>query len=130
MSAMIANLFYLLASVLFITGLKGLTHPRTAPRGNLLGAAGMLIAVATVLVSEVGLHWGYILAGVMIGAVVGAALAIKIQMTAMPQLVAVFNGFGGGASLLVAAVPFITSIAGATLDVKTIIAASVSAVIQ
>ena len=129
MSTMTANSFYLLASVLFISGLKGLTHPRTAPKGNLLGAAGMLIAVATVLVSEVGLHWEYIFAGMIIGAVVGAALAYKIQMTAMPQLVAVFNGFGGGASLLVAAIPYIASTATTSLDIKTIIAASVSAVI-
>ena len=67
MSTIMANACYLIASILFILGLKGLTHPRTAPRGNLLGAVGMLVAVGTVLVSEAGLHWGYIFSGLIIG---------------------------------------------------------------
>jgi NAD(P) transhydrogenase subunit beta len=99
----IANVFYLIASVFFIIGLKGLTHPRTAPKGNLYGALGMLVAVITALVSEVNLHWGYIIGGLAVGGFIGTLLALKIQMTAMPQLVALFNGFGGGASLFVAA---------------------------
>jgi NAD(P) transhydrogenase subunit beta len=129
MSPIMANACYLIASILFILGLKGLTHPRTAPRGNLLGAVGMLVAVSTVLVSEAGLHWGYIFSGLIIGSAVGAALALNIQMTAMPQLVALFNGFGGGASLLVAATPFISSTTTVVLDAKTLIAAAASAVI-
>ena len=129
MSTVMANGCYLIASVLFILGLKGLTHPRTAPRGNLVGAVGMLVAVATVLVSEAGLHWGYILGGLIIGTAVGAALALQIRMTAMPQLVALFNGFGGGASLLVAATPFISTTTAAGLDAKSAIAAAVSAII-
>jgi NAD(P) transhydrogenase subunit beta len=104
MSASLANAGYLVAVVLFILGLKGLTHPRTAVRGNLLSALGMFMAVATALVSEAGLHWAYILAGVLIGSLIGAWLSVSIKMTAMPQLVALFNGFGGGASLLVVAV--------------------------
>jgi NAD(P) transhydrogenase subunit beta len=102
------NLAYLLAAVLFILGLKGLTHPRTAVRGNLLGAMGMLIAVVATLVHpklDIMDHpSGYLLIaiGLVAGAVVGALLAINIRMTAMPQLVALFNGFGGGASVLVA----------------------------
>ncbi|RMH38010.1 MAG: NAD(P)(+) transhydrogenase (Re/Si-specific) subunit beta [Deltaproteobacteria bacterium] len=99
----IINLAYLLASVLFILGLKGLTHPRTAVRGNLIGALGMFVAVAAVLLSRGIVDWGEILAGVAVGSLIGAVLAVKIQMTAMPQLVALFNGFGGGASVLVAA---------------------------
>jgi NAD(P) transhydrogenase subunit beta len=100
----IRNLAYLVAAVLFILGIKGLTHPRTAVRGNLLGALGMLLAaVATVVAQDFGaMGWGLIAGGIVVGAVVGAILAIKIQMTAMPQLVALFNGFGGLASFLVA----------------------------
>lgn len=101
MSALI-NLAYLLASVLFILGLKGLAHPRTAVRGNLLGATGMLIAVVVTLLHQDIVSFEVILAGVVVGAGIGAAVAVKIQMTAMPQLVALFNGFGGGASVLVA----------------------------
>ena len=101
MTPAIRDLFYLVAAVLFIFGLKGLTHPRTAVRGNLLGAAGMLVAVVvTLLAREFSLAW--LISGLVIGALVGAVLAVRIQMTAMPQLVALYNGFGGGASALVA----------------------------
>jgi H+-translocating NAD(P) transhydrogenase subunit beta len=102
------NLFYLASSVLFIVGLKGLSHPRTAVRGNLLGAVGMLLAVvATFLYRDPLGHGplqaiGLILAAVLVGSVLGALLAWRIQMTAMPQMVALLNGFGGGASVLVA----------------------------
>ncbi|HIE94328.1 MAG TPA: hypothetical protein EYQ83_16255 [Acidobacteria bacterium] len=97
---------YLLASVLFIFGIKGLTHPRTAVRGNLLGATGMLLAVVATLADRQvfgsGLQGlGLILAGVLLGTTIGATLALKIQMTAMPQMVALLNAFGGGASALV-----------------------------
>ncbi len=97
----VINLAYLGASMLFIVGLKGLTHPRTAVRGNLLGAAGMLVACVAVLLSRGVVDFGEVAIGVGIGGVIGAILAIKIQMTQMPQLVAIFNGFGGGASVLV-----------------------------
>jgi NAD(P) transhydrogenase subunit beta len=96
------NLAYLLASVLFIFALKGLAHPRKAVRGNLLGATGMLIAVVATLVSKGILGWAWIFAGLVVGGLIGAVLATKIQMTAMPQLVGLFNGFGGMASILVA----------------------------
>ncbi|MHC4992633.1 MAG: NAD(P)(+) transhydrogenase (Re/Si-specific) subunit beta, partial [Planctomycetota bacterium] len=100
----IRNLAYLLAAALFIFGIKGLTHPRTAVRGNLLGATGMLLAaVVTVIDQGFGAWgWGLVIGGVVIGSIAGALLAVRIQMTAMPQLVALFNGFGGLASLLVA----------------------------
>jgi proton-translocating NAD(P)+ transhydrogenase subunit beta len=122
---------YLAASILFILGLKGLTHPRTAVRGNLLSALGMLVAVTTVLASEVGLHWGYILAGVLAGGLIGVWLAWSVGMTAMPQLVALFNGFGGGASLMVAAVAFQPHppTPPAALSLPSIAAAAASAVI-
>ncbi len=105
----IIKLAYLVAAVLFILGLKGLTHPRTAVRGNLLGAAGMAVAiVATLMVGHHGLGWGLIVAGVVVGAAVGTYLAVKIEMKAMPQLVALFNGFGGAASVLVAGAELLT----------------------
>ncbi len=93
---------YLLASALFIFGLKGLTHPRTAVRGNFLGALGMFLAVVVTLLDRRIVDWPVLLAGLVIGSAIGAVLAAKIQMTAMPQLVALFNGLGGGASALVA----------------------------
>lgn len=96
------KLGYLLAAILFILGLKGLTRPRTAVRGNLLGALGMLVAVVSVMLSS-GLSYGVIAAGLAVGALIGALLALRVQMTDMPELVALFNGLGGGASALVAA---------------------------
>lgn len=98
----LVNVAYLAASVLFILGLKGLTSPRTARRGNLLGATGMLIAVAATLLVRQIVSFELILAGIVIGSVIGAVAAIKVPLTAMPELVALFNGFGGGASALVA----------------------------
>ena len=102
MDVTIINFTYLIAAVLFIFGLKGLTHPRTAVRGNLLGALGMFLAVVATLVDQKIISFEMIVAGVVVGALIGLVLAVKIQMTAMPQLVALFNGFGGGASVLVA----------------------------
>ena len=105
MQALHANLInaaYLLAAVLFILGLKGLTSPRTAVRGNLLGSLGMLLAVAATLVDQQIVSYELIALGIAIGAAIGTVWAIRVQMTAMPQLVAAFNGFGGGASALVA----------------------------
>ncbi|RJP76999.1 MAG: NAD(P)(+) transhydrogenase (Re/Si-specific) subunit beta [Desulfobacteraceae bacterium] len=110
MTSSLTNIFYLIASVLLIWGLKGLTHPRTAQRGNAMGAMGMFVAVLTALVTETDLHWGYIIAGVIIGGSIGTYLALKIEMTAMPQLVALFNGLGGGASLIVAAIAMLPAI--------------------
>lgn len=98
----IINLSYLVASVLFIMGLKGLAHPRTAVRANQLGAIGMLIAVLATLLSQQIIGYQWILLGLVIGAALGAVMAQRVQMTAMPQMVALLNGFGGVASLLVA----------------------------
>ena len=103
----VINLVYLAASVLFILGIRGLTHPRTAVRGNLLGAAGMLLAVVATLLDREILGAGAeafvpILAAVALGAAIGAVLALRIQLTAMPEMVALLNAFGGGASALVA----------------------------
>ncbi len=95
------DLCYLLAAVLFILGLKGLTRPRTAVRGNQLGALAMLIAVIATMLSQ-GLSLPLVLVGIAVGSAVGTVLALRIEMTAMPQLVALFNGLGGAASALVA----------------------------
>jgi proton-translocating NAD(P)+ transhydrogenase subunit beta len=102
MSPTIVNIVYLIAASLFIFGLKGLTHPRTAVRGNMLGALGMLVAIVVTLLDKNIVSYGVIFAGIVIGGGIGAVLAVRIQMTAMPQLVALYNGFGGAASVLVA----------------------------
>ncbi|MYD30027.1 MAG: NAD(P)(+) transhydrogenase (Re/Si-specific) subunit beta [Nitrospira sp. SB0677_bin_15] len=102
MTALLINAGYLVAAVLFIFGLKGLTHPRTAVRGNLLGSCGMLLAIVITLADRNIVGFEVILIGIVIGAAIGAVLAVKIEMTAMPELVALFNGFGGIASVLVA----------------------------
>ena len=102
MTHALINLAYLVASVLFIIGLKGLTHPRTAVRGNLQSAVGMLIAVVVTLLDQGIVDYKVILAGVVVGGAIGAVLAVRVQMTSMPELVALFNGFGGGASVFVA----------------------------
>jgi NAD(P) transhydrogenase subunit beta len=102
MSSGLVNIAYLVAASLFILGLKGLTHPRTAVRGNLLGALGMLLAVVITLLDQSIVGYGIILAGIVVGGGIGAVLSVRIKMTDMPQLVAIFNGFGGLASILVA----------------------------
>lgn len=96
----VEKLVYIIAAALFIFGLKFMAHPRTAVRGNLLGAAGMALAVLAALTGVQG--WPVLVAGLVVGTVAGAILALRIQMTAMPQLVALFNGFGGFASVFVA----------------------------
>ena len=105
--ANVIDLGYLVAAVLFIVGLKGLGRPRTAPRGNLMGATGMLIAVLVTLVDQSILSYQFLAIGLALGIGIGALLALRVQMTSMPELVALFNGFGGGASVLVAASSFI-----------------------
>ncbi|MHB9287971.1 NAD(P)(+) transhydrogenase (Re/Si-specific) subunit beta [Halobacteriales archaeon Cl-PHB] len=98
----VLSLTYLVASVLFIQGLRDMTHPRTAVRGNLISAGGMFLAVGiTVLWFEI-LSPAVLIAGLLVGAVVGLWLAVTVETTEMPQLVGLFNGFGGGASALVA----------------------------
>jgi len=102
MNANIVNFVYLLAGVLFILGIKGLTKPKTAVRGNMLSALGMLIAVVVTLLNMNTVDYTYVIAGVVVGSIVGSIMALRIQMTSMPQMVALLNGFGGGASLTIA----------------------------
>ena len=129
MSGTFINLAYLLASILFIVGLKGLIHPRTAVRGNKLGSLAMFIAVVVTLVDQRILGFEVILAGLVLGAAVGIVLALKIQMTAMPQLVALFNGFGGGASVLIAGAALIQTTQSGTPTSYFTVATAVSGII-
>jgi NAD(P) transhydrogenase subunit beta len=100
------NLLYIVAFILFITGLRMLRGPRTAVRGNQVAAVGMAIAVvATLLKPGVG-DWVLIVVGVVIGTAVGVPAARSVKMTAMPQMVALFNGVGGGAVALISVVEF------------------------
>ncbi len=108
MSAAI-QLAYLVSAIMFIVGLKGLSHPRTAPRGNIIAGIGMLLAVLAVLVDQRILGYGSLAIGLALGTALGLVLAVRVQMTAMPQLVAVFNGFGGIASALVAASQYVVA---------------------
>ena len=101
LSGNIVNLAYLVAAVLFILGLKRLSHPRTAVGGNRIAALGMLLAIVVTLLSG-KFDFQYIIIGFAIGAILGAIAAIKVKMTAMPEMVGLFNGFGGAASVLVA----------------------------
>ena len=102
MSGIPIDLAYLVASALFILALKGLAHPRTSQRGNWMGAAGMLLAVIATLLDRRIVSVGILLAGILVGSAAGAPLALKVPMTAMPQMVGLLNGLGGGASVLVA----------------------------
>jgi H+-translocating NAD(P) transhydrogenase subunit beta len=97
-----AQLAYLIAAVCFILALKGLSSPKTARVGNLIGAAGALLACVTVFFAEDLKHVGWILLAVAVGTAIGVVGAKRVQMTQMPQLVALFNGVGGGAAALVA----------------------------
>jgi NAD(P) transhydrogenase subunit beta len=96
------ELAYLAAGAAFIIALKWLSSPRTARRGNLVGASGMLVAVVATLLHQEIVRYEYILAGLVVGSAVGVVAARRAPMTAMPQMVALFNGVGGGASMLVA----------------------------
>lgn len=107
MSGAIFDIGYLASAVLFILGLKRLGHPRTAPQGNQFGAAGMFVAIVTTLLSivfgDAGLQGPlFLFGGITLGAIIGMVLAQRVQMTQMPEMVALLNGFGGAASALVA----------------------------
>ena len=100
------NLFYVLAAVLFILGIKRLSSPKTARTGNVIASIGMLIAILATVSSFGGLDFKLIAIGMIIGSIIGATFALRVEMTQMPQMVAIFNGFGGGASALVATAEF------------------------
>ena len=106
MSREVTNLLYLITIVTFILALRFLSNPATARRGNQIGAAGMLVAiVVTFLHKGVNSHWE-IIVGMIVGGAFGAVAARKVRMTAMPQMVALFNGVGGGAAALISLAEF------------------------
>jgi NAD(P) transhydrogenase subunit beta len=106
MTAALIKLFYLLAAVMFIFGLKRLSSPATARSGNWLASLGMLIAIVVTLVFQDILGWREIIIGMVVGSLVGGIFARTVKMTGMPQMVALLNGFGGGASALVASAEY------------------------
>ncbi|HBE33134.1 MAG TPA: NAD synthetase, partial [Cyanobacteria bacterium UBA11368] len=93
---------YLVAATLFILGLKQMSSPATARQGNLLGAVGMLIAIVATLLDQQVVNYETIAVGIILGSIIGTVMAQKVEMTAMPQMVGLLNGFGGAASMLVA----------------------------
>ena len=106
-SEIFANLSYILASMLFIFGLKQLGSPETAQRGNLISSSGMLLAVLVTLVNNQIISYEWLAIGLILGILVGATAASLVKMTSMPELVALFNGFGGIASLLVGSAEYL-----------------------
>ncbi len=100
-NALFANLAYIVSAILFIYGLKELSSPATARRGNIISSVGMLIAVSVTLLAQGIIDFRWIAIGVIVGAIIGVFAARIVAMTAMPEMVALFNGFGGLASLLV-----------------------------
>jgi len=103
---LVIPIIYLISAVLFILGLRQLSHPRTALKGNRTASIGMLLAIVATLLNNQILDFQSIFIAILIGSAIGAILAKQIEMTSMPQLVALFNGFGGAASLLVATAEF------------------------
>jgi NAD(P) transhydrogenase subunit beta len=97
-----ATALYIVAFALFIVGIKMGTHPTTAKRGNLIAAGGMAVAVVTTLLLDGMGNWGLIVLGLGIGTAIGVIASIRVQMTEMPQMVALYNGVGGGAVALIA----------------------------
>jgi len=99
---LIIQLTYLVASVFFIFGLKKLGSPKTARQGNMYSALGMLLAIIVTLFDKNIINYEWIIIGLVVGSAIGSTFALRVQMTGMPQMVGLLNGFGGGASVLVA----------------------------
>ena len=106
MKELFIDIAYLVSAVSFIYGLKMLSHPKTARNGNIIASVGMLIAIITTVYLGTNLDFSKILIAMAIGSIIGSFFAIRVEMTQMPQLVAIFNGFGGAASALVASAEF------------------------
>ena len=107
MPPFVLELAYIVSGALFILGLKRLTSPATARSGNTLAATAMLVAAAATLLDRSIVSWTTLVVALLVGALIGVLLARLVKMTDMPQLVAVFNGFGGGTSALVASAEFL-----------------------
>ena len=111
------NFLYLISAVLFTIGLKMLSSPKTARKGNFWAAVGMLIAIVGTLAEKEIITYEWIIAGLIFGSAIGAYLAKTVKMTAMPQMVAALNGFGGGASAIVAFAEFLRTTTVPSWDV-------------
>ncbi len=126
----LATALYLVAAICFIIGLKRLSSPGTAVNGNRISGVGMLIAIVVTLFDQGILSYQVIAAGLLVGSALGLWMARAVKMTAMPQMVALLNGFGGGASLLVGGAEFLKSeLAGQTLGLDTSITIQLSLLI-
>src|SRR6478672_10553098 len=97
-----ATALYIVSFSMFIIGIKQGTHPTTAKRGNLIAAGGMAVAVVTTLLLDGMGNWGLIIVGLAAGSAIGFIASVRVQMTEMPQMVALYNGVGGGAVALIA----------------------------
>jgi NAD(P) transhydrogenase subunit beta len=114
---MIVELTYLISAILFVVGIKRLQSPATARAGNAIAAFAMFLAIIATVVDNEILSWTPILIGIAIGGLIGAVAARMVKMTSMPEMVGLFNGFGGGASALVAVAEFVGT--GATPETQT-----------
>tara|TARA_B100001750_G_C15486000_1_gene588314 strand:+ start:533 stop:1933 length:1401 start_codon:yes stop_codon:yes gene_type:complete len=122
---LIIDIAYLVAAVSFIYGLKMLSHPKTARNGNMIASFGMLVAIVTTVFLGTNLDLKWIGVAMVIGSIIGAFFAARVQMTQMPQLVAIFNGFGGGASALVASAEFLKTQSN-SIDPSTFLIVSIT----
>jgi NAD(P) transhydrogenase subunit beta len=120
------NSAYILASILFIIGLKMLGRQGTARRGNLLSGVGMLIAIVVTLLDQQVIEYQWIIVGLVAGTVIGLACARSVAMTAMPEMVALLNGFGGLASLIVGAAEFLRIRGGTVVPEDPVFTATVT----
>jgi H+-translocating NAD(P) transhydrogenase subunit beta len=116
----LVSLTYLVAAVCFILGIKRLSSPATARQGNALSGLGMLLAIGVTLLDRAIVSYSVIIAGVVVGSAIGIFMARSVRMTAMPQMVALLNGFGGGASLVVGGAEFLRAeLVGSVLPLDT-----------
>jgi NAD(P) transhydrogenase subunit beta len=123
------QIVYIIAITLFIYGLKKLSSPATARNGNLLAALGMFLGVVVTLLDRQIVSFEYIIAGVIVGSLIGVISAKKVKMTAMPEMVAIFNGFGGAASALVAIGEYMRTVNPATLAINDLITLGLSVLV-
>ena len=119
------QLAYIAAAFLFILGLRQLASPRKARQGNLLAAVGMTVAIAATLLDRRVLDYTWILAAAIVGGAIGAFIARRVQMTAMPQLVALLNGLGGGAAALIAVAEYDSQVGLGSTALGAVLAASI-----
>jgi NAD(P) transhydrogenase subunit beta len=128
LSENVVDLAYVAAAIAFVIGIKALSSPRTARRGNMVAAVGMVIAIAFTLTLDEVDHYWFVAVGLAVGAAIGFTGARFVRMTAMPQMVALLNGLGGGAAALVATAEF-DNVAGTDPDWNVLLAASLSVLI-